>query len=38
MRREGLSELREKLLKVDGVGPETADSILLYGLRKPSSL
>jgi len=35
MGREGLSELREKLLKVNGIGPETADSILLYGLRKP---
>ena len=28
-------ELREKLLQVKGVGPETADSILLYGVRKP---
>lgn len=27
--------LREKLLKINGVGPETADSILLYGLQKP---
>jgi endonuclease-3 related protein len=35
MRREGLKELREKLLKVKGIGPETADGILLYGLRKP---
>ena len=35
MREEGLGELREKLLEVKGIGPETADSILLYGLRKP---
>lgn len=28
-------ELREKLLAVKGIGPETADSILLYGLNKP---
>jgi len=35
MRRERMSVLRPKLLKVRGVGPETADSILLYGLNKP---
>jgi endonuclease III related protein len=35
MGREGLGELREKLLGVKGIGPETADSILLYGLKKP---
>lgn len=34
MRREGLEELREKLLQVKGIGSETADSILLYGLKK----
>jgi len=28
-------ELRKKLLKVKGIGPETADSILLYAGRKP---
>lgn len=28
-------ELREKLLAVNGIGPETADSILLYALNKP---
>lgn len=28
-------ELREKLLKVKGIGPETADSILLYAGKKP---
>lgn len=35
MKRERLDELRERLLGVKGVGPETADSILLYGLKKP---
>jgi endonuclease-3 related protein len=35
MKREGVRELREKLLRVNGIGPETADSILLYGLQKP---
>jgi endonuclease-3 related protein len=35
MRRGSLEELRRKLLGVKGIGPETADSILLYGLRKP---
>jgi endonuclease-3 related protein len=35
MKRERLAELREKLLGVKGIGPETADSILLYGLKKP---
>lgn len=28
-------DLREKLLRVKGIGPETADSILLYGLKRP---
>ena len=36
MREDGLKELRSKLLSVWGVGPETADSILLYALEKPS--
>lgn len=31
-----LDYLRPELLKVKGVGPETADSILLYALDKPS--
>jgi endonuclease-3 related protein len=35
MGREQLIELRKKLLQVKGIGPETADSILLYGLKKP---
>ena len=30
-----LKELRVKLLALHGVGPETADSILLYGLDEP---
>ncbi|HWP93791.1 MAG TPA: endonuclease III domain-containing protein [Thermodesulfobacteriota bacterium] len=28
-------KLRDKLLKIKGVGPETADSILLYAAKKP---
>lgn len=28
-------ELRKRLLQVKGIGPETADSILLYGLNRP---
>jgi len=35
MGKESLAELRGKLLQVKGIGPETADSILLYGLKKP---
>src|SRR4030043_148267 len=35
MKKRRLMELREELLGVDGIGPETADSILLYGLQKP---
>jgi endonuclease-3 related protein len=31
MFREPTAELRKKLLAVHGIGPETADSILLYG-------
>lgn len=30
-----LPELRQELLSIWGVGPETADSIILYGARKP---
>jgi endonuclease-3 related protein len=33
---EGLAESREALLSVKGVGPETADSILLYAANQPS--
>lgn len=35
MAREPLDKLRFKLLHVNGIGPETADSILLYALEKP---
>lgn len=35
MKKQEKEELREKLLKLKGIGPETADSILLYGLDKP---
>lgn len=34
--REPASLLRQKLLSVKGIGPETADSILLYALDKKS--
>jgi endonuclease-3 related protein len=35
MRNEDMSSMREELLRVNGIGPETADSILLYALEKP---
>lgn len=35
MKQQPLPALREKLLEVFGIGPETADSILLYALEKP---
>jgi len=35
MKKEDIHTLRERLLAVNGVGPETADSILLYALEKP---
>ncbi|MDA8387752.1 MAG: hypothetical protein M0Z58_03670 [Nitrospiraceae bacterium] len=35
MKCAGTARLREKLLAVNGIGPETADSILLYALEKP---
>ena len=35
MNDEGTYELREKLLDVNGIGPETADSILLYAFQRP---
>jgi endonuclease-3 related protein len=35
MKREKVGGLRQNLLAVKGIGPETADSILLYGLKKP---
>ena len=30
------TQLREQLLAVNGIGPETADSILLYALDRPT--
>lgn len=36
MRAEGMEHLRAELLGVPGVGPETADSILLYAVGKPT--
>lgn len=35
MKKEDMHTLRHKLLSVNGIGPETADSILLYALNKP---
>jgi endonuclease III related protein len=35
MKAEDLFRLRDKLLRVKGIGPETADSILLYACQKP---
>lgn len=35
MKKEDLLSLREKLLSINGIGPETADSIILYALEKP---
>lgn len=36
MRKESVEKLREELLEINGIGPETADSILLYALNKKS--
>lgn len=35
MAKQEAHKLREELLSVNGIGPETADSILLYALQKP---
>ncbi len=35
MKKAGMNKLREELLKLKGIGPETADSILLYAFDKP---
>jgi len=35
MKDEDLHHIRHRLLEVNGIGPETADSILLYALDKP---
>lgn len=36
MRSVPVGRLREELLSLNGIGPETADSILLYALGKPA--
>ncbi len=36
LQEDDLSSSREKLLGVNGIGQETADSILLYGFKKPT--
>lgn len=36
LRDDATEELRDALLAVSGIGPETADSILLYALDRPS--
>ncbi len=35
IKKQPLESLRGKLLALDGIGPETADTILLYALNKP---
>lgn len=35
MKKEKTVTVRDKLLSVKGIGPETADSIILYALEKP---
>lgn len=35
MKKETVRSIRKKLLAVNGIGPETADSIILYALEKP---
>ncbi|MBN2831100.1 MAG: endonuclease III domain-containing protein [Candidatus Omnitrophica bacterium] len=35
MASKDTESLRKELLEVNGIGPETADSILLYALKKP---
>lgn len=35
MKKDETALLREKLLSVKGIGPETADSIILYAVEKP---
>jgi len=36
LKKENSGVLRNRLLGVNGIGPETADSILLYALEKPA--
>ncbi len=35
LQHQSLEQLRQELLQVYGIGPETADSILLYALNRP---
>jgi endonuclease III related protein len=35
MKKQDLRSVRKSLLSVNGIGPETADSIILYALEKP---
>lgn len=35
LKNNNINELRKKLLELKGIGPETADSILLYAFQKP---
>src|SRR4030066_1685881 len=35
MKNEDIHSLKKKLLSINGIGPETADSIILYALEKP---
>ncbi len=35
LKKQGVKELRKKLLSRWGIGPETADSIVLYAFKKP---
>jgi len=35
MKQEDFNSVRNSLLSVNGIGPETADSIILYALEKP---
>ncbi|MBX3434733.1 MAG: endonuclease III domain-containing protein [Pirellulales bacterium] len=36
LRQADMTSLREELLAINGIGPETADSILLYALEMPA--
>ncbi len=36
LEKYSINQLRTKLLGVNGIGPETADSIILYAFQKPS--
>lgn len=36
LEKQSIKTIRNKLLQVKGIGPETADSILLYAFNKPS--